>query len=97
MAHKLEIREKFRTGTIAAYLWYEERSQGLGSRFVSELEKMIEYITQYPYHFQAKHKDYREGILKSFPYVVIYQVHDDLIIISSLFPCKDDPDKKIDS
>lgn len=94
MAYRLEIREKVRTGTIAGYLWNEEKSQGLGLRFVSEIEEMIEYITQNPYHFQVKFKDYREGILKKFPYVVIYQVHENLITISSVFPCKDDPEKK---
>lgn len=95
MAYKLEIREKVRTGTLAGFLWYEEKSDGLGSRFVSEVEEMIQYISQNPFHFQVKYKNYREGIMKTFPYVVIYQVLDELIIISSVFPTKDDPGKKI--
>lgn len=55
---------------------------------------MIQYISQNPFHFQVKYKNYREGIMKAFPYVVIYQVLDELIIISSVFPTKDDPGKK---
>lgn len=94
MVYKLEVREKVRTGTLAGFLWYEEKSDGLGSRFVSEVEAMILYISQNPFHFQVKYKNYREGILKTFPYVVIYQVLDELIIISSVFPTKNDPGKK---
>jgi hypothetical protein len=95
MAYKLEIREKVRSGTLAGFLWYEEKSEGLGSRFVAEVEKMIEYVAQNPLHFQVKYKDYREAIMKKFPYVIIYQVKNDLIILSSVFPCKNDPERKL--
>ena len=94
MAYRLEIREKVRVGTLAGFLWYEEKSVGLGSRFVSEVEEMIQYISQNPFHFQVKYKNYREGIMKTFPYVVIYEVRDELIIISSVFPTKAHPGSK---
>ena len=73
MAYKLEIREKVRTGTLNGFLW-KRKKEGFGSRFVDEVEKMIGYITKFPLHFQVRYKDYREAVLKTFPYVVIYQM-----------------------
>ncbi len=95
MAYQLELRENARTGVINGFKWYETKSEGLGARFVQQVEDVIEYIGKDPLHFQVRYKDYREALLKNFPYVVIYQVIGNLVIVSSVYPARANPEKKI--
>ena len=64
------------------------KSEGLGSRFVSEVGKMIDYVSHNPHHFQVKYKDYREAVITKFPYVLIYQIKNVLIIFHLYFLVK---------
>jgi len=97
MAYKLSIRDDAKHDIIKGYKWYEDKSIGLGARFVDEIEMMIGYLATYPEHFQIKTKKrYREAVLKIFPYVIIYEVSqkEGEIVIYSVFPTKDNPNKK---
>ncbi len=95
MVYRLELREKARLGVIQGYQWYDEKSEGLGARFVSQAEEVIEYIGKNPLHFQVRYKDYREAFLRDFPYVVIYQVKGKRVIVSSVYPARANPTKKL--
>ncbi|UOY04989.1 type II toxin-antitoxin system RelE/ParE family toxin [Muricauda sp. SCSIO 64092] len=97
MAYRLEVRDDALDDIARSYKWYEEKSEGLGLRFVDEVEATINYVSKYPEHFQIKSKKpYREAVLKVFPYVVVYEINkkEKSIVVYSVFPCKDDPDKK---
>lgn len=95
MAYQLEVKLEARQDIIDGFLWYEEKNSGLGSRFVSEVEEMIQYISEYPQHFQVKYSVYREAILKVFPFVISYEFLDESVVVYSVFPTKSDPEKKV--
>jgi plasmid stabilization system protein ParE len=65
--------------------WYEERSEGLGARFLSELEDALTAIalrpTQPPVSIDRGVRDTRRRTLKHFPYSVVYEVRDDECVI----------------
>ncbi len=97
MAYKLRFRDDARDDIVNGYKWYEDKKEGLGIRFIDEVEMEIDYISKYPEHFQIKTKNkYREAILKIFPYVIIYEIikKKNEVIVYSVFPTKDDPQKK---
>ncbi len=78
MAYKLLITKKAKQDIIDGFYWYESKSDGLGSRFVEEVEKTLSYVQLYPLHYQIKYKKiFREAVLKSFPYVIIYEITDE--------------------
>ena len=40
MAYKLQVTKKAKQDIIDGFYWYESKSDGLGSRFVEEVEKL---------------------------------------------------------
>ena len=56
-----------------SYAWYEDHSNGVGDRFVSSIDLILELIGQNPAGFPNKSGSYREATLKKFPYQIIYE------------------------
>jgi plasmid stabilization system protein ParE len=57
-----------------AQAWYEARRQGLGARFLDEVEAMLTRIAAGPQRFQRWMDDarYQRAVLSRFPYVVMF-------------------------
>ena len=59
--------------------WYEERCDGLGDRFLSELQDALRRIRLRPLEPQVLRQgkwDVRRRLLKHFPYAIVYQVRE---------------------
>jgi mRNA-degrading endonuclease RelE of RelBE toxin-antitoxin system len=56
-----------------SFVWYENRVNGLGVRFVNFIDLTIELIQIHPEGFPNKKGPYREATLKIFPYQIIYE------------------------
>jgi len=95
MGYKIDVQKKALKDIDDAYYWYENKSVGLGIRFVKEVETMLIYIEKYPKHYQVKYKNYREGVLKVFPFVVIYEIINKKVVILSVFPTHGNPESKL--
>ncbi len=95
MVYQLELKQEAKQDIIDDFLWYESKNEGLGARFVREAEIVIQYVAQYPLHFQIKYKNYREALLKDFPYLVIFEVFQQKVVVYSVFPARDNPAKKL--
>lgn len=94
MAYNLEIKEEAVLDIIDGFLFYTKKANGLGERFVSEVEDVFGYISEFPEHFQAVYNEYRQRQLKSFPYLVIYKIIGKNVVVFSVFPAKSNPAKK---
>lgn len=95
MVYKLDILDQVEIEIIEGFNWYENKQISLGSDFVEEVETTIRYIEKYPYHYQIKYLNkYREAVLRKFPYLIIYEIIENTIVIFSVFPSKDSPSKK---
>jgi len=77
-----------------AFDWYEEQQEGLGKRFIIHLEEAYNLILDFPFGFPARRKDYRECFLGVFPFVVIYRVVNNKIIIHKVFHASRNPKRK---
>lgn len=94
MGYKLSVKEEAKQHIIDGFKWYEKKSNGLGNRFVNEVKEILDYIEKYPHHYQVKNKNQREGVLKIFPHVIIYEIMENEVVVFAVFPTKDNPDKK---
>ena len=77
-----------------AWLWYESKSIGLGDRFLKEVFLTVALVEKHPQRFRSTIDNFREALLKKFPYLIIYYADADDLIINAVFHCKREPFKK---
>jgi hypothetical protein len=97
MPYQLVIREEAHLDANEAYNYYEEKSTGLGERFLQELIQRYNEITAHPeyYGFIDEQKIIRDVKLRHFPYLIVYEINGDKVIVYSVFNGYKNPDKKI--
>lgn len=74
-----------------AWEWYEQVQIGLGDRFRNELFKTVKIIANNPIQYAVRKKHYREALIEVFPYLIVYQVKNDKIVIVSVFHSSRNP------
>lgn len=78
-----------------AYLWYEEKSLGLGMDFLRCIEASLFSIQREPLIYPVVHETYRRALVRRFPFAIFFDI-DDLgnhCIVYSVFHCSQDPEK----
>ncbi|WP_185207754.1 type II toxin-antitoxin system RelE/ParE family toxin [Chryseobacterium sp. C3] len=93
MIYELIIQEEAGLEILEAYIYYENAQKGLGEKFMKQLNKYFVRIQNYPKHFEIK-KNYREAFVQKFPYLIIFDIIDNKIIILSVFNTHQNPTKK---
>jgi hypothetical protein len=92
--YKLRLTEKAEKEYIKAFLYYEGKQLGLGTRFEKELEQLLIVIEKTPLLFAKKYKHFHEPMLKHFPFLVVFEIIDADIIIQSIYHAKQSTNKK---
>lgn len=74
MAWAIEILPRAEKELAHAEDWYEARREGLGRRFLDEVEAMLARIALGPARFPRWLEDarYQRAVLSRFPYVVMF-------------------------
>jgi hypothetical protein len=80
--------------TKDAYDWYEAQRQGLGEIFLTELDICYKKIQTNPTVNSKVKKNYRQGRLLRFPYVVVYEIIRADIVVLSVFHTRRNPGHK---
>jgi toxin ParE1/3/4 len=68
-----------------AYEWYEEQQTGLGDLFLRELERCYDKLESGPALYNKIKKNFRQIILKTFPYVVVFEIDNNDVVIYAVF------------
>ena len=68
-----------------AAMWYEEQQPFLGDEFLLEVENFIETLHLNPYLYQIQKDDLRHGYLSRFPYITVYRIENEKIVIFGFF------------
>jgi hypothetical protein len=76
MNYSIDFHPKVKFEAREAYLWYESQSDGLGRRFMQELETGIELITEAPLIWPKFRRIYHRYLLTKFPFSIYYSVED---------------------
>ena len=85
MKYNLIIKEEANQEIIDSYLYYENKSIGLGEKFLENLEIYFDRIQKYPKHYQIKRKPCREVFVKNFPFLIIYEILEYSIVVYAVF------------
>jgi plasmid stabilization system protein ParE len=94
MKYTIVIKEEAAQESIEAYLWYEDKNAGLGEAFFENLDECYSRIEKNPEAFQLQYKSFRQANLKRFPYIVIFEIEADCIVVYSIFHTSRNPKSK---
>lgn len=96
MPYTIEIKEEASLEIVEAYCFYEEKRIGLGEEFLEHLNMYFERILIHPTRYPQKRRPYREAFLKRFPFLIIYEIINESIVVYSIFNTWLNPEKKKD-
>jgi hypothetical protein len=70
-----------------AKVWYENKLKGLGERFLSEVDKKINFIKSNPLASNIRYDEIHTTLLDVFPFIIHYKLekdHKTILIIAVL-------------
>lgn len=74
-----------------AHRWYEDRVPGLGDEFVRAVKGVVAQASREPEFFPTVEADARRGLVRRFPYSVIYAVRRDRLVVFAVYHTSRDP------
>jgi hypothetical protein len=74
-----------------AYDWYEKQKGGLGEEFLVELDLVFSKIESAPSYYGKIKGNFRQAVLKRFPYLVVYKIIRRTVIVFAVFHTKRNP------
>ncbi len=96
MLYRIIVTEKAQGEALDAFLYYEEAQGGLGIRFLESLQKVYELLSQNPQFYSFVHSDrektLRDVKLDGFPFVILFDVLDDEVIVYSVLNTYKNPE-----
>ncbi|NPA08406.1 MAG: type II toxin-antitoxin system RelE/ParE family toxin [Chlorobi bacterium] len=95
MIYHFSLSPNAENDLLEATLWYENQQTGLGEKFIQKVESYFLRIQNHPFHFPLKKGNLREAYIQKFPYVIIYQITGDHIIVFAVFNTHQNPTKKL--
>ena len=84
MSYALEIQQEAVSDIQEAFEWYEIQKAGLGFEFIEEVENALANISEHPKFYTAINRFFRRIKIKRFPYLIIYEIENDAVIINSV-------------
>jgi plasmid stabilization system protein ParE len=77
-----------------AYDWYELQKIGLGEVFLAEINNGIDKLESWPIAYSKLRSNYRQIILRTFPYVLVFEIVKNDVVIYAVFHTSRNPRKK---
>ncbi|MFN7538422.1 MAG: type II toxin-antitoxin system RelE/ParE family toxin [Bacteroidota bacterium] len=88
MIYTIEIQEEAIEEMREAFCWYESRQQGLGYSLLSEIELCYQRLSENPQHYTSITDRFRRIRTDIFPYMLVYEIEGDRVIVISFFHAK---------
>lgn len=61
--------------------WYEQQTEGLGKRFLDELDRAVRLVKTYPQLATQIEPEIRRSLFTRFPYSLIYGIDGETIVV----------------
>ena len=82
--YSLKVQSEAVIDIQEAFEWYEMQKNGLGFEFIEEVENGFENICKHPQYYTSVNADFRRLKVKRFPYLIVYEIDGDLVIVISI-------------
>jgi plasmid stabilization system protein ParE len=97
MSYKVLVLKSAELDIKAAFRYYLEISVELAIRFESAMDKAMEKLKKTPNnYFNLDDGRHRRIQVEGFPYMFIYEVEQDIVVVKMLFHQKNDPEIQSD-
>jgi plasmid stabilization system protein ParE len=87
----LVFRPEARADALEAFDFYERRQSGLGGEFRRHLDFALSRIAEAPERYPFIYRDLRRRLVERFPYVVLYRVYTDTIVVVAVMHGRQNP------
>lgn len=94
MDFKIKVLPRAKFEIDEALSWYASRNLELGNELLNEINLVFEHLLLDPFLFRKTKKDFRQVPLKRFPYLIIYRIVANRVLIQSVFNTHQNPTKK---
>jgi plasmid stabilization system protein ParE len=91
MSRTLIITKEAEADILHGYLSYEEKQDGLGRRFMDEIELACGRIPLNPFLYQEVEPDIRRAVTHKFPYLVFYTFDEQTVQVLAVIHGSQDP------
>ncbi len=91
--YKELILEEAKQDIAAAMSFYGSKSKGLDLKFFDEFSKAVYRILQHPFAFKQIFKQFRQTSVRKFPYIILYEIENEKIVIYAVFNTWQNPKK----
>ena len=88
---KIKLHEKAEKDLQEALDYYFEIDSKLEKNFISYLEQTFNKILKFPNLYQYETKTAQKTLMDTFPYIVIYEKYEDIIMILAIFHTSRNP------
>lgn len=76
-----------------AFRWYEAQRSGLGLELPLAFDATIESLRRQPERHEVVALQTRKALLRRFPYLVLYAIENDRILVTAVFHGHQDPQR----
>lgn len=76
-----------------AAAWYDQHSEGLGDRFVESVRESVNKVIENPERFSVSPAGLRYVQTRHFPYVILFDVIDDDLVLLTVIHTARSPEK----
>jgi toxin ParE1/3/4 len=91
MSRKLIVTKEAEADILDSYRSYEATQEGLGRRFMDEIERTFDRILPNPFLYQEVETVIRRAITHAFPYLVFYTLDEQTVQILAVIHGAQDP------
>lgn len=81
MSLRIIARDEAEADIAQAALWYERQRAGLGREFIVAVDACFDLIARQPNVFPVVYRNARVGLLRKFPYLVVYRVFPEFVAV----------------
>lgn len=91
MSIGVRLRREAEQDIEDAARWYEERSAGLGERFLDEVSGGFDAIADHPAAYPVVHRNVRRALIRTFPFGIYYRVEEGFVLIVAVMHASRSP------
>lgn len=91
MKYQLTFHPLINRDISDAYNWYEDNLEGLGERFLAELNKFYDKLESHPHLFSKVRGEIRRVKLSHFPFCIIYTISRERVHVHAVFHTSRNP------